>query len=34
MQQGAAGKAVYRKDYTTYTWMVEKVRLRVEIGAE
>ncbi len=34
MQQGAAGKAVYRKDYTPYPWMVEKVRLRFEIGPE
>jgi aminopeptidase N len=34
MKQGAAGKAVSRKDYTPYPWKVEKVRLRFEIGRE
>ncbi len=34
MKKGAAGKTVYRKDYSPYPWKVERVRLRFEIGRE
>jgi len=32
MKKGAAGKAVYRKDYSPYTWLLDRARFRFEIG--
>ena len=32
MKKGAAGKAIYRKDYSPYPWLVDKARFRFEIG--
>jgi aminopeptidase N len=34
MKKGASGKAVYRKEYTPYPWILENVVLRFEIGDE
>jgi len=31
MKKGAAGKAVYRKDYTPYPWSLDRARFRFEI---
>jgi aminopeptidase N len=32
MKKGAAGKAVYRKDYRPYPWIVDRAGFRFEIG--
>ena len=32
MKKGAAGKAVYRKEYTPYPWFLDQARFRFEIG--
>jgi len=34
MKKGAAGKAVYRKEYSPYPWLLDRARFRFEIGDE
>jgi len=34
MKKGAAGKAIYRKDYRPYPWSVDKARFRFEISED
>ena len=34
MKKGAAGKAVYRKDYSPYPWFLDRARFRFDIGDE
>ncbi|MBT8059477.1 MAG: aminopeptidase N [Gammaproteobacteria bacterium] len=34
MKKGSSGKAVHRKDYSPYPWVLERVVLRFEIGEE
>jgi aminopeptidase N len=32
MRKGAAGKAIYRKEYRPYPWLLDRARFRFEIG--
>jgi aminopeptidase N len=34
MKKGAAGKAIYRKDYSPYPWLLDHARFRFEIGEQ
>ena len=34
MKKGAAGKAIHRKDYRPYPWLLDQARFRFEIGDE
>ena len=34
MKKVAAGKAIYREDYTPYPWLLDRARFRFEIGDE
>lgn len=34
MKKGTSGKAVYRKDYTPYPWVLDKAVFRFEIDEE
>jgi len=34
MKKGAAGKAILRKDYRLYPWLLDRARFRFEIGGE
>jgi aminopeptidase N len=34
MKKGAAGKAVYRKDYSPYPWLLDRASFRFDIGDE
>jgi len=34
MNKGAAGKTIYRKEYTVYPWLLDRASFRFEIGEE